>query len=692
MTERLTFSGIVQGIGFRPAALRFALDLKLTGQVKNTGGNVQISVSGDKRALNEFVQRLVDLFKISSYTREKIEDTEFDGFKIVHSDFDCSTPFITPDLATCDRCEKELKDPKNRRFNHPFISCVSCGPRYTIINSLPYDRENTVMDEFPLCRSCREEYTDPKDRRCHAQTVACRCCGPQTNIPVEDALRILKNGDVLAVKDIGGYHLACRADSVRAVKEIRRLKGRESKPFAVMFRNLEQIKEYCLVSDTQKRMLQSTQRPIVLLKAKKSFDESVSCGSDLTGAFLPCNPLQIMLLDKVSPLVMTSANIGGEPIITDDKKIEKFGVGVISHNRKILSPIDDSVLSEIAGKPHFIRRARGYVPLAIDIGIASKCDTFLAGGDLKSVFGFHRGRYVFLSQYFGDLENLDVYDNYCRETERFAKLHGFKAEKYVCDKHPLYYSSRRLENPFTVQHHKAHIASVIAEHRLKGEVLGFAFDGTGYGDDGSIWGGEVIKFDGKAFSRAEHLDYVKMIASDEISKNAELALQCYTGGNKLLDRAIENNINTIPSSSMGRLFDAVSALLEICKFNSYEGECAVMLEQAASKAQEAYPLNPVFSPKEILDEISCAKQKGANIQSLALGFHLMLAKLITKTALKYEINQIALSGGVFNNKILTESAVSMLSEKGFSVYINEKVPCGDGGIALGQAYIAALEV
>ncbi|MGN0522396.1 MAG: carbamoyltransferase HypF [Eubacterium sp.] len=688
MTQKLTFTGIVQGIGFRPCAQRTAIELGISGQVKNTGGNVEIIISGNEQALDSFVRRLIDLFEIKDFQRQNIDDIEFDGFKIVHSSNDDKTPFITPDIATCSDCERELKDKSNRRYRHPFISCVNCGPRYTIMNTLPYDRENISMSVFDMCGECKKEYTSAQNRRCHAQTIACNSCGPTTNITVEEAVKILNNGDILAIKDIGGYHLACRTDNREAVKKIREIKGREAKPFAVMFSSIEEIKEYCKVSKYEQELLLSPARPIVLLDKIKDFDPCVCGDSASIGAFLPCNPIQIMLLDECSPLVMTSANISGEPIITDDEKIKALGVKILSHNRDILTPLDDSVIRVTVNKAQFIRRARGYTPLAIDIGITAKKDTLCLGGDLKAVFGFHRDNYVFLSQHFGDLENAEAFEAYKENINRFAGLHSFKKEKIVADAHPLYYSSSLYQNDLTVQHHKAHIASVIAEHHLKKDVLGFAFDGTGYGDDGAVWGSEVIHFDGKGFHRLNHLKYVKMLASDEISKDAKLALSCYIGSNPLVEAALKQNINTVNSSSMGRLFDAVCSLLDIKHYNNYEGECATALESTAMKAQRAYYIEPCWDPVKILSDI---KNANAPAEELALGFHMMLAQLILQTAKSLGIKQIALCGGVFNNKILTENAIALLEENGFSVYINEKVPCGDGSIALGQAYISSLE-
>lgn len=695
MTKKLTFHGIVQGIGFRPAAQRIAADLDVKGQVKNSGGNVSLIISGKEQALDKFVQRLITMFEIKKYETENIDGLNFTDFKIVHSTNDNQTPFITPDLATCSECEKELKNENNRRFHHSFISCVNCGPRYTIMNTLPYDRENITMSDFDMCNDCKKEYTTVYDRRCHAQTIACKHCGPETNISIENAIDILKQGKILAIKDIGGYHLSCRTNSVESVNNIRKLKGRETKPFAVMFSSIDEIRKYCKVNEKEKALLLSPARPIVLLEKIRDFDNSVCGDSDYIGAFLPCNPIQIMILDKISPLVMTSANISGEPIIIDDKEINKFGVDILSHNRKILTPLDDSVVCVTADRIQFIRRARGYVPLSIEITKKAKADTLCLGGDLKATFAFHHDKYVFLSQYFGDLDNKEVSDSYKANITRFAGLHGFDAKKIVCDAHPNYHSSNMFNNDIKIQHHKAHIGSVIAEHKLSGKVLGFAFDGTGYGDDGAVWGSEVFLFDEKNIDRVEHLEYTKMLASDEVSKNAKLALDCYLGGNELVDKAIENNINTVLSSSMGRLFDAVCSLLDIKHYNNYEGECACALESAAKKAAKAHKLVPSLNPKKILTQINNAINKSTT-EELALGFHMMICNLIAdiseKYRNKYDVSQIALSGGVFNNKIITVSTISMLEEKGFSVYINERVPCGDGGIALGQAYLTGMEV
>lgn len=623
------------------------------------------------------------MFNITSYNEEEINNKSYTEFKIIHSTNDNEIPFITPDLATCPNCEKELKDENNRRYKHPFISCINCGARYTIINTLPYDRENITMSMFPLCDECQKEYTTPQNIRCHAQTIACNDCGPATNITIGEAVQTLKNGKILAIKDIGGYHLSCLCETECATN-LREIKGRETKPFAVMFKDIDEIAEYCEISDKERELLLSPARPIVLLKAKKEFPHGVCDNSDFIGAFLPCNPIQILILDKVSPLIMTSANLSGEPIIIDDEEIKKFGVKILSHNREILTPLDDSVVQINAGEVQFIRRARGYVPLAINVGIKAKSNILALGGDLKSSFAIMHGNCVYPSQYFGDLENAKYFEAYKSNIDRFCKLHSFTPEKAVCDMHPMYYSSTAMQTNGKYQHHLAHAYSVIAEHKLEGDVLSFVFDGTGYGTDGAIWGGEVF-FNQK---RVEHLEYTKMLASDEISKNADLCLACYDGSNSLVKSAIEHNINTVNSSSMGRLFDAVAAVLDICHYNSYEGECAIALERTARKATKTFELTPTLSPKAIIEEI---KNANAPKEEIALGFHHMLARLIVNIAKKYNANQVTLSGGCFNNRILTEKTFELLKQNNIKVYINNKVPSGDQGLCLGQAYLAALD-
>lgn len=685
MTLFLTFHGVVQGVGFRPLAQRLALEMNIKGEVKNSGGRVEITAVGEGKALEKFIQRLNSV--CDGCTVKETEDMHFETFSIAKSKRDFAVPVITPDIATCERCEKELFDKSNRRYFHPFISCVDCGPRYSIIENLPYDRENTSMEGFKMCPECEKEYTSVSDRRCHAQTICCNSCGVETNIPVGEVVEVLKSGGVAAIKDIGGYHLACRADCENAVKKIREIKGREQKPFAVMFKNINEINEFCEVSEKEKELLISSARPIVLLKKKKEFAPSVCKKSDLIGAFLPCNPIQLLILKEISPLVMTSANITSQPIITNDEEIKALGVCTLSHNREIKTPLDDSVLRVLENKAHFIRRSRGYVPLPIALKLSANKDILCTGGDLKASFCLVHGNKAYMSQYFGDLENPDCMMAYTQSIERMKRLHGIEPKAVVSDMHPGYFSSNLFNSDYKIQHHEAHCASVIAEHGISERTLCFAFDGTGFGYDGAVWGSEGFLFDGKHFERVFHLDYVKMLASDDVSKDASLLLKCILRSDETVNKALDLNINTVLSSSMGRLFDAVSAALGICDYNSYEGECAEALERAAKSAEKEFVFKSSTSMQEIVLQ---AVNANAPANEVALGFHRMIARLILSQAKKHSVKQVVLSGGVFANSLLLSESEKLLTESGISVYTNEKVPCNDGGIALGQAYIYML--
>ncbi len=730
MTLKISIFGIVQGVGFRPYALREAEELGIKGTVKNIGGVVEIMAQSDKQALDEYIQRLAlhlpeSAMIIDMEAKEVPQAPVFENFRIIKSDGEIeTTPVLPPDIATCKSCEKELADSQNRRHRHPFISCTACGPRYTIMERLPYDRETTVMDDFPMCPACHEEYVTTEDRRCHAQTIACFDCGPELvysngGDPIEEGIKALNEGKVLAIKDIGGYHFACSALIGQAAEDIREIKLREKKPFAVMFPSVESIREYAEVSAEEEKCLKNPARPIVLVKKKGKKDMPFAvCGESRDiGAFLPCNPVQIMLTEACGPLVMTSGNISGEPIITDNgeilelwRKNEKLH-GVLYHNRRILTPVDDSVMRVVCGKEQMIRRARGYVPLPLITNAEADRQIFAAGGDLKACFSLVSGKSAYLSQYFGDLEDADCYKAYQEGYQHMSKLHGIVPAVAVSDMHPGYFSSQFAEKlglfEVKVQHHHAHIASVIAEHKLDGEVLGFSFDGTGYGTDGTVWGGEVLKCNGADFERVAHLKSVKLCGGDTISKNAKTAKLCYMVDAglssdepefKLIKSAVENGINTVKSSSMGRLFDAVSSLLGIKDYNDYEGECAIALEKAAAEAADmgippvklTLPLcDGVYKTDELIRQIAEKAAAAGDYRALALGFHRALADAVINTAKEFKISKIALSGGVFMNRMLTEMCLKDLELLGFEVYINEKVPTNDGGVSLGQSYIAA---
>ena len=767
MKYKIIVTGLVQGIGFRPFIAELAEELKLTGQVKNLGGIVEIIVSGDKQAVDTFIHRLNFVDKsqelpgcrIDSLEVEEIAGPTEESFYIVESgDGRESKRFLPVDLPTCDRCIDEMHDKNNRRYRYPFISCTACGPRFSIQKAVPYDRETITMDDFGMCDACKEEYTAKGNIRRHAQTIACKECGPRlcyvtTNEGMHDflqisdeqqaiseAIRELKNGKIGAIKDIGGYHFAFSPFSSRAAQRLREFKNRDKKPFAVMFLNLDEVKEYCEVSEKEAAIITSSARPIVLLQKKKDFVSEICGESNRIGALLPCNPLQILLLEETGPLVMTSGNRGGEPIIiTEDEMRQYIGNGIdfmLTHDREILTPLDDSIYQVNEDKVQLIRRARGLVPEPIAMKRRLSKDTFAAGGDLKASFALGRDELVYMSQYFGDLEDVRCMESRENGLKRMENLLEIPPEVTVGDLHPAYVSAQNTEHK--IQHHHAHVASVIAEHRIDGKVLGIACDGTGFGTDGTIWGSEFLLCEDEKMTRVGHFTSVKLVGGDASAKNADMTLYSYMLGAKekglsvegffdetidacmsdselqklkLQEMAWKQNINTAYSSSMGRLFDAAASLLDICHYNSYEGECAIKLEQVAHEGkQQLDRLEKTIKDIHKVLVADCNKRDGSwqvdsmklfvdlyhlkedySKEVLAYLFHIAISNAIVENASyickEYDVNQIALSGGTFINRILLNEVMIGLRKSGLKVYINEKVPCGDGGIALGQMYL-----
>lgn len=721
-TKKLTVYGLVQGVGFRPYVREAAERFQLFGNVKNTGGIVEIYINADDKILDDFVQYLISHKSTGSEILNiDIKDEpycEFYGFEIVKSDDNEFVPVIPPDIGVCEKCMEEFKSKEDRRFSHPFISCVSCGPRYSIIKKIPYDRVNTAMDKFKMCEKCVLEYETEGDRRCFAQTIACNDCGPvlfytKKGDPIAKALEDIKAGLVVAVKDIGGFHFVCKAGDESAVNRLRSLKLRDEKPFAVMFADVEDVRKYADVSELEESVMKSPSRPITFVRKNgiKNFPENVCENSSDIGAFLPCNPVQYVLARECGPLVMTSGNISGEPIITDNEvMLELFGrceflSGVLYHERDVVTPLDDSIVRVIDGKVQLVRRGRGYTPLPVWLKKSADVPIFASGGDLKASFCLMAGNRAYMSQYFGDLENRQCEDAYRKNIERMENIFNITPRVAAFDMHPGYYSAKFTKSAFReafgVWHHHAHIASVIAENGLEGDVLGFSFDGTGYGTDKTVWGGEALLCRGADFERVCSLKPITMTGGDEIGKNAFVAALCYMIGAgvdfcgkgqedyRLVKSAIELRINTVLSSSMGRLFDAVSSILGISHYNSYEGKCAILLEMAAKNADCAYPLTlseagGVWDTLSLIRQICDAKAPAENI---ALGFHNAIAEAVLKTAERVGVRNVALSGGVFANRLLTELCIEKLRKKGYNVYINEQVPTNDGGIALGQAYI-----
>ena len=797
MRAQITVLGVVQGVGFRPFVAECARTLSLRGSVCNSGGVVRIEAYGTKEAMEELVHRLrscappaarVDRVIVE---KEREAGAEPEDFLIVESEAEngADLPLIPPDLPICADCLAELGNPENRRFRYPFISCTACGPRYSILEAIPYDREHISMREYAMCPECGREYRQPGGRRQHAQTISCRDCGPQlilsgrddsssgsagmasgltSDAALSEAVRILKEGGILAVKGIGGYQFACRPDREETVCRLRLLKGREKKPFAVMFPSLDGahgIRAFCRVSRQEEALLVSAARPIVLLErsGQDAFCPSLCAESRYLGAFLPYTGLHQLLTEEAGPLVMTSANATEDPIFTKEEELaelwERFPHaldGAAWNTRRIVSPLDDSLMRITAGHVQMLRRSRGFVPSPVYLHERECGPVFSAkkerkevlafGGDLKSAFCLAAGERAYLSQYLGDMENFRVYQNFRRELERMKALFGVRPQKLVCDLHPGYQTTRMAEETaarsglslLQVQHHHAHAASVMAEHGLE-RCIAVIFDGTGYGTDGHIWGGEFLVCEGASFQRCGHLEEIPLTGGDASSKDASLTAACHLAflseGKdasfsrtvapkvEMVRKALKFGINVQQSSSMGRLFDAVSALLGIRDFNSYEGECAIALENAAwkeRKRREVRPENgarerelPLELPfpireegemliadrrtlleallRELSEEGECGI-KPERAQALALAFHEALARMVLAMCRRLRertgIRQIALSGGVFANVLLQERCRALLEADGFSVYVNEQVPGNDGGICLGQAWIA----
>ena len=741
----------------------------MKGQVLNIGGLVEITVTDTPLRITEFIDTLIKNkpvpAEIVHLQRESVSYREFDSFTIIKSGAgDDEAAMLPSDLAICPDCLQELYDSENPRYRHPFISCMVCGPRYTIIDRIPYDRENTSMVDFPMCSFCESQYTALNDRRYHAQTISCHECGPQLiwkenqhHAPdsgigqisgsgdfssasckaahirrdaavLDHAAEILRSGGVIAFKSVGGYNLLADPLNDEAVTRLRKIKNREAKPFAVMFRDTDQIKEFCFVNDTEEKLLNSSARPIILLEHRDlPYDEIRR--SRFIGSFLPSFAAQYMLLDRISPLIFTSANLSDMPMIKDESEMEAMMAanplidGMIYNTRQIRVRADDSVVRVIDDQPQMIRRSKGYVPvpLYIDSAPSGKTMIFAAGSQLKNSFALTKGPFTYISQFFGDMDTVENQQLYENNVSRLKELFRVRPEAVVCDMHPLYYTTAFAEKYaaenglplIKVQHHHAHVASVMAENDLKGKVIGVSFDGTGYGTDGHIWGGEFFLCENGDTKRMSHLKYIDMIGGDASVKDARRSALSYIhafengymsadppGADiegsreiavdisdiiaygrerllsmpdaKLVTAALRSGINTVKSSSMGRLFDGVSSLLGIKDHSDYEGQCAIMLEDAAAFAQ---------------------KHPGADPASdLALAFHQSVIDMIIDQCMTIRdesgASQVALTGGTFQNKILMEGVLKKLRSRGFSPYYNISVSPNDGGIALGQAYIA----
>ena len=757
---KVVVRGAVQGVGFRPFIYRLAIEMGLAGWVLNSSSGVFLEVEGAPEKLRSFLLRIERekpaLASIQSLESLYLDATGYRGFEIRPSVDGDKTALVLPDIATCADCRREIFDPHNRRHLYPFTNCTHCGPRFTIIESLPYDRKRTTMRRFKMCARCRAEYENPDDRRFHAQPNACPECGPQLQLmdreghelaTRHDALRAaaqyIRNGNIVAVKGLGGFHLMCDAASEDAVRMLRRRKNREAKPFALMYPSLAMIERDCQVSESEARLLRSPESPIVLLEHKPGTDvriaPAVAPGNPYLGVMLPYTPLHHLLLAELKfPVVATSGNLADEPICIDERealaRLYEVADVFLVHDRPILRHVDDSVARIVMDRELLLRRARGFAPLPVHVG--RELGSILAvGAHQKNTIAASSGRNVFLSQHIGDLETAQALDAFEKVIGSFRSLYDFSPDTIACDQHPNYLSSqyarRESATTFEVQHHYAHILSCMAENGITGPVLGIAWDGNGYGPDGTIWGGEFLKVADGDYQRTAHLRTFRLPGSEvavheprrcaagllhemfgseafELGPNSQAArfgllnsfltpIEAFTPEERGIVRGmLERKLNCPVTSSAGRLFDAVSSLAGLRQFARYEGQAAMELEFAAGRdrTRETYTINIEKNGTMVVDwarmivEIMTDAAARVSQPRIARKFHNTLVEAMVQVAAASGENKIVLTGGCFQNKLLTETAVTRLQQEGFRVYWHQRVPPNDGGIALGQVMAA----
>lgn len=745
-TMRLKVYGIVQGVGMRPVVARHATACGITGTVANLGPYVEIFAQGNEEKVDDFVRLIEEeppkraaILKIDART---LDDAPiFESFEIIESGKTSGEIFVSPDIAICDECLEELFDKSNRRYLHPFINCTCCGPRLTILDSLPYDRERTSMKEFPMCEKCASEYHDPATRRYDAQPVCCNDCGPEVFIlddPEEkrgrDAIiyarKLLSEGGIVAIKGIGGFHIACDAYNEDAVRRLRELKHRPAKPFAVMMRSLDSVKAHCETTALQEEILKGHQKPIILLPRREGSDlaRGVAPGNPSLGVMLPYAPLQSLLFDyddgieMPDTLVMTSGNISGLPICRDDddarREIARFCDAILTHDRKIRIRADDSVMDFFEGKPYMIRRSRGYAPLPYMMSEDFKGSVIAYGGELKNTFCIGVNNLFYPSSYIGDLTDLRGKAVLTESVERMETLLETKPQLAVCDLHPSYNSSLAAEESglplVRVQHHYAHILSCMAENDYHGDCIGISFDGTGYGTDGTIWGGEVLRCNPSGFERLGSIRPFLQTGGDIASKEGwriavSMLIDIFgsraeevidklglirTGTFKTYKAMHDGKINSVVSTSAGRLFDAVSAILGIKYENTFEGEASTALMYEAMKCSYhvcacGYELTGEYiETDQIVKDLVLRRLAGEDPRELAYRFHRLLGEAAAEfaSANAGTVRTAALSGGCYQNTLLLDITKKALTNRGFKVLIHGLIPPNDGGISIGQAF------
>ena len=767
--KRISIRGVVQGVGFRPFVYNLARTLRLTGFILNSSSGVTVEIEGAHSAIDQFLHTLrtspPPLAQIMEIALEDISLQNASEFSIQPSrEEENEFAFISPDVATCDDCWHDFGDPANRRYGYPFTNCTNCGPRYTIIQDIPYDRPSTTMARFRMCELCHAEYQDPSDRRFHAQPNACPACGPslvlvesrqhncEAHLPAAEDFRatqqsspatlqrvrdLLHAGRLVAVKGLGGFLLACDAQNDGAVRRLRHRKRRSDKPFAIMARDLAEVEKFCIVTDTDRAALQSPRRPIVILQRRpeSNLSRSIAPGNNSIGVMLPYTPLHYLLFSnspsdpsQFAALVMTSGNLSEEPIVISNEdawqQLEPVADWFLFHNRDIYMRADDSVVRTFAGRERVMRRSRGYVPQAIDLG-APMQDLLACGAELKHTFCLTKDHYAILSQHIGDLENFETLCFFQETLANLKKLFRAEPKAVAYDLHPNYRSTQYalslpLERKIGVQHHHAHIASCMAENHLQGKVIGVAFDGTGYGTDGKIWGGEFLVSDLETFNRRAHLRYLPLPGGDAAVRQPWRMALSYlrdTFGNQALseqmhflqsvpekqitvvDAMIARRIQSIETSSSGRLFDAVAALVGLGSEVTFEGQAAIALESAAHPGvEDRYPFaleesEPMqLDMRPMIEEIVRDLTHTTPIGVISARFHNTMAAVILEVCRRIRkqenLARVCLSGGVFQNMYLLKHTARDLDKDGFQVFLHALVPPNDGGISLGQAAIA----
>jgi len=751
VSKEIHIKGTVQGVGFRPFVYTIAKKYKITGWVRNSSAGVEIHANGAPQEMKDFITEIKanppPLAKIDEFFELEINSDGYKDFSILQSQ---TIPGefipISPDVSICSECQEELFDPCDHRYRYPFINCTNCGPRLTIITEIPYDRPNTTMAEFTMCDKCQAEYDNPLDRRFHAQPVACPVCGPQVWFEsptsasekgengIQQARQYIKNGKIIAIKGLGGFHLACDALNREAVSKLRQRKNRFDKPFATMVFGIEYIEKYCLISNAEKSLIESVEHPIVILSRIKGehIPEQIAPGMKNLGVMLAYTPLHLLLLEPESGypdiFVMTSGNISDEPIAYTNESakevLSSIADGFLFHNRDINTRIDDSVLTECNGQKYFYRRSRGYAPNAIALPNRS-LEILAVGGELKNTFCLTKEKYAFLSHHIGDLKNIETYQAFTEGIANYQHMFNTKPQFIACDLHPEYLSTKyayrysEVNNIplIQVQHHHAHLSSCLADNEWNSDenVIGICLDGTGYGMDNQIWGGEILIGGYQMFQRKYHLEYMPLPGGDSAILHPNRiaaaylwklglpwddhisAIKSLTSEEKsVIKRQLESRINTPNTSSMGRLFDAVASLIGLRHTINYEAQAAIELEQITEPSiTDAYTfeisegiinLNSVIS--NILMDINHANRAAI----IATKFHNAIANLILVLCKQIknenDLHHVALSGGVWQNQYLLQKTYQILTDEGFSVLIHQNTPPNDGGISLGQAVIA----